>query len=171
MLNKTPSGIVNNPQLQTAQVSVKWNWRQRKKSKKMFTICCPRRVKMFFTKRQSLVALKAVAFVFVFSLYFLVLIKESMNVMESNAKSKTVTASKVDNVSISHRCCYHHRPHKTISNETQFCYCWKRRKRKKILRAVVKIFSCFPLKPKSSLLFLSPSLSLKHTFMFRICFA
>lgn len=65
----------------------------------MFTICCPRRVKMFFTKRQSLLILKAVVFVFVFSLYFLVLIKESMNVMENNAKSKTVTASKVDNVS------------------------------------------------------------------------
>lgn len=42
--------------------------------------------------------LKAVVFVFVFSLYFLVLIKESLNVMENNAKSKTVTA-KVDNVS------------------------------------------------------------------------
>lgn len=55
---------------------------------------------MFFTKRQSLVILKAVVFVFVFSLYFLVLIKESMNVMEHNAKSKTVTASKVDIVSI-----------------------------------------------------------------------
>lgn len=66
----------------------------------MFTICCPRRVKMFFTKRQSLVVLKAMVFVFVFCLYFLVLIKESMNVMQNSSKSKTVTASKVDNVSI-----------------------------------------------------------------------
>lgn len=82
--------------------SVKWNWRQRKvPKKKMFTICCPRKVKMIFTKRQSLVILKAAVFVFVLSLYFLVLIKESKNVMENNAKSKTVTASKVDNVSIS----------------------------------------------------------------------
>lgn len=55
---------------------------------------------MFFTKRQSLVALKAIVFVFVFCLYFLVLIKESMNVMQNSSKSKTVTASKVDNVSI-----------------------------------------------------------------------
>lgn len=66
----------------------------------MLTICCPRKVKMFFTKRQSLVILKAVVFVFVFCLYFLVLIKESMNVMQNSSKSKTVTASKLDNVSI-----------------------------------------------------------------------
>lgn len=56
---------------------------------------------MILTKRQSLwLILKAAVVVFVFSLYFLVLIKESLNVMENNAKSKTATASKVDNVSI-----------------------------------------------------------------------
>lgn len=57
---------------------------------------------MFFTKRQSLVVLKAVVFVFVFSLYFIVLIKESMNVMENKAKSKTATSkltTNLDNVS------------------------------------------------------------------------
>lgn len=89
------------PRIESLQVnSVKWNWWRRKAlKKKMFTICCPRKVKMFFTKRQSLVILKVVGFVLVFSLYFLVLIKESMNVMENNAKSKTVSAFKVDNVS------------------------------------------------------------------------
>lgn len=55
---------------------------------------------MILTKRQSLwLIIKAAVVVFVFSIYFLVLIKESLNVMENNAKSKTVTASKVDNVS------------------------------------------------------------------------
>lgn len=103
----------------------------------MFTICCPRRVKMFFTKRQSLVVLKAVVFVFVFSLYFLVLIKESMNVMESNAKSKTVTASKVDNVSMNlFASSLPLSPHKAIQNKTQF-------RRRKTLRALVKMISLF----------------------------
>jgi hypothetical protein len=59
---------------------------------------CPRKLKMLLSKRQSLVILKASVLIFAFSIYFIVLIRESMNVME-NAKSKTVTP-KVDNVSI-----------------------------------------------------------------------
>lgn len=54
---------------------------------------------MFLARRQNLVMiLKASVFIFIFSIYFIVLVRESMNVMSNNAKSKTV--SKVDNVSM-----------------------------------------------------------------------
>ncbi|CRK93608.1 CLUMA_CG007138, isoform A [Clunio marinus] len=83
----------------------------------------PRKVKMFCMKRpKNLVILKAVVFVFVMSLYFIVLIKESMNVIESNAKLKTVTASKVDNSKQKHhfhqRSVTKHKPSKNHHNAT-----------------------------------------------------
>lgn len=64
----------------------------------MFMFMCPRKLKMLLSKRQSLIIIKAAVLVLAFSIYFIVLIKESMNVMDNNAKSKTVS-SKVDNVS------------------------------------------------------------------------
>lgn len=58
----------------------------------------PRKIKMLLSKRQSLTLLKAAAFIFVFSIYFIVLVRESMNAINNNAKSKTVL--KVDIVSL-----------------------------------------------------------------------
>jgi len=55
----------------------------------------PRKIKMLLSKRQSLV--KAAVFIFAFSIYLIVLVRESMNAMNNNAKSKTVL--KIDNVS------------------------------------------------------------------------
>lgn len=63
----------------------------------MLPTCCPRKLKLLLSKKQRVIVLKVAFIVSVFSLYFLVLIKESMNVMES--KTKTVNALKVDNVS------------------------------------------------------------------------
>jgi hypothetical protein len=56
-----------------------------------------RRVKMLLNKRQSLTFLKAAVFIFVISIYLIVLVRESMNVMNNNVKPKTVL--KIDNVS------------------------------------------------------------------------
>jgi hypothetical protein len=63
----------------------------------MLPICCPRKLKLLLSKKQRVIVLKVAFIVSVFSLYFLVLIKESLNVMES--KTKTVNALKLDNVS------------------------------------------------------------------------
>ena len=63
---------------------------------------CARKVKMLLNKRQSFIVLKVVVFLFIFGLYFIVLIKESMNIMENNAKAKVSSvgiAKVVDNVS------------------------------------------------------------------------
>ena len=57
----------------------------------------PRKIKMLLNKRQSLTLVKAAVFIFVISIYLIVLVRESMNAMNNNAKSKTVL--KVDKVS------------------------------------------------------------------------
>ena len=53
---------------------------------------------MFLNKRQSIMLLKAAVFIFVISIYLIVLVRESINAMNNNAKSKTVL--KINNVSI-----------------------------------------------------------------------
>jgi hypothetical protein len=58
----------------------------------------PRKIKMLLSKRQSLTLVKAAVLIFAFSIYLIVLVRESMNAMNNNAKPKTV--SKVDIVSL-----------------------------------------------------------------------